>query len=159
MKLFTPVYRRIVSQAGRAPAGLGYTPLTFPAVWLDTDSAFRAENIARPLTPDQRLLFARQYGSVDAWATGMQAGFLGAANTVLIDGNAGYFPPEARHGGLVGETRNAEAHIVTAESCAVFVPPYDLAQARRTVAMRASGLFGTFSTSLLSRAAQFSVSE
>ena len=98
------------------------------------------EEIAKPLTADQRVLVARQYGSVDAWAINSQAGLLGAANTVLIDGNAGYFPPDARHGWLVGETRNADSHIVTAESRAIFVPPYDLTQARRTIAMRASGL-------------------
>jgi len=99
-----------------------------------------AEEIARPLSAEARERIAAQYGSVEKWAEAEQPGLIGAANTVIIDREAGYFPPGARRGQLVAEERGADLHVVTAESRDYYLPRYSLTRARRTIATSRSGL-------------------
>ena len=99
-----------------------------------------AEEIAAPLTPAERELIVAQYGSVEKWARAVQPGLIGAANTVILDHEYGYFPPGTRIGQLAYEQRDAELHLVTAESAEYYNPRYGLTRARRMIATSASGL-------------------
>jgi hypothetical protein len=99
------------------------------------------EEIAGPLTDAQREDVEAAFGSVERWARVQQPGLLGAANTVVIDGASGYFPPGERRGRLVHERRTVERHVVTAECVEFFRPRFaGLARARRTVCLNAAGI-------------------
>ncbi len=99
-----------------------------------------AEEIAAPLGEEEQALIAAQWGSVEKWAMAEQPGFIGAANTVIVDGEYGYFPVEAKRGRLAHEEREENLHVVTAESLDYYTPRYDLTRARRTIATCANGL-------------------
>lgn len=99
-----------------------------------------AEQIAAPLTAAQRQLVIEQYGGLEGWVENIQPGLIGAANTVVLDGEVAYFPPGARRGQLVCEQRAPDRHLVTAESAEYYRPRYDVERARRTVAHDATGL-------------------
>ncbi|HEY3396712.1 MAG TPA: hypothetical protein VGM19_03535 [Armatimonadota bacterium] len=122
------------SQGGEPIFGDGVTGDGTPFLPVTT------EEIVAPLDAEERELITAQYGSLERWATGQQPGLIGAANTVLLDGEWGYFPPGARRGQLVAESRESGLHVVTAESLDYYQPRYDLTRARRTVAVSASGL-------------------
>ncbi len=98
------------------------------------------EDVAARLTPAQLEQVTREFGSPETWARMQQPGLIGAANTVVIDGESGYFPPGARRGRLVYEERGADRHVITAECVDFFRPRYDLTRARRTISLSASGV-------------------
>lgn len=98
------------------------------------------EDVAAQLTAEQSRTIGKAFGSLESWARLQQPGLIGAANTVIIDGESGYFPPGERRGRLVYERRDADRHVVTAE-CVDFVGPrYGLTRARRTVAVSSAGI-------------------
>lgn len=99
-----------------------------------------AEEIAAPLNGAQRELVARLYGSVEQWANIQRTGLIGAANTVFLDGEDGYFPMEGKQGFLCHEERDEKRHTVAAESADYYRPRYDLTRARRTVTMNEAGV-------------------
>jgi hypothetical protein len=99
------------------------------------------EKAAAPLNAEQRELIKLQYGSIDRWANAQHAGFVGAANTVIIDDEAEYFPVlAAKHGRLCFEHRSSDRHVITADSVDYFWPRYDLTRAQRTISMGADGV-------------------
>jgi hypothetical protein len=98
------------------------------------------EEIGALLTDAQRDEVVREFGSVERWARVQQPGLIGAANTVIVDGESGYFPPGERRGRLVHESRTEERHVVTAECADFFNPRFGLARARRTICLAASGV-------------------
>jgi hypothetical protein len=98
------------------------------------------DEIANPLSGDERRLIAEQYGSLENWTNSVQPGFIGASNSVIIDGEEEYFQRETRTGNIVQELRLSKMHCVTGEALNLYRPRYDLTRARRTVAVSESGL-------------------
>jgi hypothetical protein len=98
------------------------------------------EDVIAQLTPAEVEEAARAHGSPEAWARLQQPGLIGAANTVVIDGASGYFPPGPRRGRLVYEDRSPGRHVVTAECVEFFRPRYDLLRARRTISLSSDGV-------------------
>jgi hypothetical protein len=98
------------------------------------------EDVAAQLTPERAERMTNEFGSLETWARLQQPGLIGAANTVVPDGASGYFPPGGRRGRLVHEERSAGRHLVTAECVEFFRPRFDLARARRTIALSSAGV-------------------
>jgi hypothetical protein len=98
------------------------------------------EEITAPLSADERRLISEQYGSLDTWANGVQSGFIGASNAVIIDGEDAYFQRTVQSGHLVHELRQSKLNCVTGEAMDFYRPRYDITRARRTVAVSESGL-------------------
>ena len=108
------------------------------------------EDVIAQLTPAGLAEVTAAHGSAETWARLQQPGLIGAANTVVIDGESGYFPSRGGGGGggdatgprgrLLYEDRSPDRHVVTAECVEFFRPHYDLTRARRTVALSADGV-------------------
>ncbi len=126
----------VMYEAGGVPLFGDGIPEDDPGFYLGAT----AEEIVAPLEAEERELIAAQWGSLEKWALSEQPGLIGAANTVILDHEFGYFPPGARLGQLAYEERGEHLHLVTAESLDYYTPRYDLTRARRTIASSASGL-------------------
>ncbi|MDA1088131.1 MAG: hypothetical protein O2901_14100 [Verrucomicrobia bacterium] len=122
---------------------LGGEPITADGWEIEGEQLFSddaMERTRRELTPVEKELIERQYGSVDAWVRASQCGFLGASCAIVIDGWESYFPRSSREGRLVFESRDAERHTFAGEAAAYYQPAFDVTRMRRTVSMNAAGV-------------------
>jgi hypothetical protein len=122
---------------------LGGEPVTGDG-WENKGERFLSEasvdRTLQALTPGEREMIVRQYGSLDKWIRSSQHGFLGASCAIVVDGWESYVPGRAREGRLVFERRETQRHTFTGEAAAYYQPAFDVTRMRRTVSMNDTGV-------------------